>query len=192
MTKGPQLLEPGVGPSKLHLAVMKPIFKLKAQLTSQKSLAKQYADHRRWIIDTTRPLKEAQKQKRILISPTRAIEDSSRFWSIYMTLEHLATVEVGLTGIIKDLTHGKKPSTVVRTEDVKPSANAGPQAEKAFISLTSRSSRQLKELPVERGGETHVHPWFGPMTAHQWLTLRTVHLSVHIAQIKKILRELRS
>ena len=190
MKDSPKLQNPGAGVPASQLFFLKLYFGLKCRLSSQKSLASDYQKHRKWIIETIRLLKEKEKSKQVLISPTMALEDSSRNWSIFQTLEHLTIVDTGLTGIIKDLTALRTPSTIVRTKDVKPSDNPGPSAEKTFISLTSRSTRQLRELPVERGGPTHAHPWFGELDAHQWLALRTVHLSVHIRQMKKILTQL--
>jgi hypothetical protein len=32
------------------------------------------------------------------------------------------------------------------------------------------------------------HPWFGPITAHQWNWLMGIHQSIHRKQIEEILR----
>ena len=36
----------------------------------------------------------------------------------------------------------------------------------------------------------HVHPWFGPMTAHDWHCLAAIHSWVHRRQIERVVKKL--
>src|SRR5207344_2733691 len=61
-----------------------------------------------------------QLAQRVLIRRIRAIEDSSRNWSVAMTVEHLNIVGNGVRQIIAELRAGRVPERVTRVQDVKP------------------------------------------------------------------------
>jgi hypothetical protein len=46
----------------------------------------------------------------------------------------------------------------------------------------------MEGLTIERkGGATLRHPWFGPLSAFQWLCLSATHMRIHRQQIERIL-----
>lgn len=130
--------------------------------------------------------------ERILVDPIRGLEDSSRFWSIQMTLEHLCIVgdEIG-KGIIL-LSQGKRPEKVADTAAVKPfGVQSFDQTWQYFQSMKNDHIKEINAQVVDRKS-THTlsHPWFGPFTCHQWNWMLGVHAGIHRTQIMQILKKI--
>jgi hypothetical protein len=130
--------------------------------------------------------------QKILIPRIRGIEDSSRFWSVSMTLEHLMIVGRGMSKIIQLLGNGKYPNIEVKTANVKPLGHANPERIredfKQFLKefaedMNARSGDHASELKWK-------HPWFGGITPFQWHALAGIHQSIHRRQIQEILKKL--
>ena len=126
----------------------------------------------------------------VLIRRIRGIEDSSRNWSVYMTLDHLRIVNDGIARVIALITEGKTPSHKTRIEDVKPSPTAGEDT----IAEFEESVRKLREV-CHRGAEgnqetTHDHPWFGPLNFKGWHAMAAMHIEIHRRQLEHILKAL--
>ena len=134
------------------------------------------------------PISEEQGRQPVLIRRIRGIEDSSRHWSLYMTLDHLRIVNHGIAGIIRALTRDETseiPATTIA--DVKPSPDAGPDQVQAFqetCGLYLSTIERIEDLNTQR---RHPHPWFGPMNAFAWHGLAAGHMSIHRNQIVRIL-----
>ena len=64
--------------------------------------------------------------QRVLIKRFPGIEDSSRHWSLAMTVEHLNIVGPALMGVIASLRAGKTPAGAARVADVKPKGELEP------------------------------------------------------------------
>jgi hypothetical protein len=126
--------------------------------------------------------------KPILIPRVWGIEDSSRNWSIYMTLAHLIMVHDTIADIIEHLAAGQSYAREVRTADVKPGYGCDAATVDRFQQgLTSYLARtSLPSNLCTRA--THVHPWFGPLNAHQWHCLAALHETIHRRQIERIVR----
>lgn len=138
-------------------------------------------------------LTDEQLTSRILIPRLRGIEDSSRYWSVAMTLEHLVIVGTGLTGIIKSLGANIVPPIKVNTASVKPKGEHEPQTDindfRRFAGSTRMVIEQATRLPVSRIHKLD-HPWFGPFDALQWQWMLGVHGVIHYRQIKAITAQL--
>ena len=139
-------------------------------------------------------LTDTQLTTRILIPRLQGIEDSSRYWSIAMTREHLVIVGNGLTGIIKSLGNNIVPPVKVNTASVKPKGEHAPQTDindfRQFATTTRPAITQAIRLPVSRLHKLD-HPWFGPFDALQWQWLLATHGVIHYRQIKAIAAQLR-
>ncbi len=142
-------------------------------------------------------LSSDQLSTQVLISPTRGLEDSSRYWSVAMTLEHINIVSTGMHGLIHSLLNDKVPSGEISTADVKPPV--GVAAAESVEKFKNTYEKTLADLmAIEKNPETanklfraeykKAHPWFGPMTAAQWFWLIGMHQGIHLQQIKKILK----
>lgn len=126
----------------------------------------------------------------VLVPKLRGIEDSSRFWSIAMTLDHLMIVgkAIGQTSIL--LSEEKKPTQKADLAAVKPIPAERKLEIVEEFSLFSRSWGQkiLREIKNRNSKSTHFHPWFGEIDANQWFWLLGVHQGIHRKQIEEIIR----
>jgi len=125
--------------------------------------------------------------ERVLIRRFPGIEDSSRYWSAAMTVEHLNIVGTGIRHAIAVLRRGEVPTGPARIEDVKPKGEVEPTTVRAeFVQLLADFA-SVKEPPIPRGeGPRYTHPWFGLMDAYQWHCLVCVHQGLHRKQIEAI------
>lgn len=128
------------------------------------------------------------RTKRVLVSPLRGLEDSSRHWSMVMVLEHLLTVGEGIKVIFERLARGHAPGLTLSTAAVKPSGHESAEAIlRRFEIFSATCMRDLAMLTEKPNLEvTQVHPWFGPFNARQWHWLLGAHAGIHYQQIKKI------
>lgn len=143
--------------------------------------------------DPTLNSRDAQLlEKPILVPPMSGIEDSSRNWSVVMALEHLMTVGQGMTAIITELKDGHVPDTVVDTAKVKPSQKL--RAKDAVAEFTRFLAETHSRVSADEGDKKSKarlnHPWFGPITAHQWNWLLASHQLIHRKQIEQIILRL--
>ena len=146
----------------------------------------------RMLLDLGAGYAEEQLTRRILVPPQIGLEDSSRYWSYAMLLEHLVIMGRAVTEVIVELTHGRRRSTPVRTADLKP---AGGQSAAAEIEEFDRLIESFRQRTLNETGDRDSvtrfqHPWFGPLTAKQWISFVPFHQRIHIRQARRILRSL--
>lgn len=134
-------------------------------------------------------LTHEELERRVLVPRLPGLEDSSRYWSVAMTLEHLNIVTPAITEAIVELSHGRRPPVEADTAKVKPrGALSGADAAREFRAVHAAARDRLaRDLGDRRTRATHRHPWFGPFTAHQWHWLLPNHLRIHERQIEAIL-----
>jgi hypothetical protein len=126
--------------------------------------------------------------ERVLIPRLRGLEDSSRYWSVYMTLEHLRIVNESITGVIRTLTQGNVPPGRVSTAEVKPREGAGSEAVRPYEASCEGYLQLLSLAASMRTNVRYPHPWFGPLDAHGWYAMGAMHMGIHAAQIREILQ----
>jgi hypothetical protein len=130
---------------------------------------------------------EGKRDERVLVPRMRGIEDSSRFWSINETLEHVMITGVPMRGVIAALAAGKTSDYVVRIENFKPQGKyAGGDARPDFKKFLAETADLLSPLKVEDEGPTHRHPWLGEFNALQWSWLLAGHSGIHLNQLVAI------
>ena len=144
------------------------------------------ADHR--ILALVRALNPADAALRVLIPRPRRLEDSSRYWSVYMTLEHLVIVDTGICKGIESLAAGIVPAGTVSIAAVKPSPTAGADTVERFEAVVRDYLARVDVLPDLRSKVTYRHPWFGALTALGWHRLAAIHHGIHRKQIERIIR----
>lgn len=180
-----ELAKPGAGLPAIERFVANRLIRAQA-LRSRSKIAAMLEQETHAILSACELLDDDQAKKQVLIDRFIGIEDSSRNWSVFMTLQHLCIVNAGMQAIIESLTGGESFDQTVRIEDVKPDADAGPE----FVDRFSKSSKQLQQTVSQieslKTGRTHTHPWFGDINAKQWYTLAAVHTQIHRKQIEKI------
>lgn len=137
-------------------------------------------------------LTNEQLFRKVLVPSIPGLEDSSRYWSIAMTLEHLAIVGHGISMIIEDLTQGRKPAVEIDIARLKPLGLQTP--EQALETYKAFCFERIAKLDDNLGNInseiTKKHPWFGEMDAQQWMWLLASHHMIHYQQIKEIKKQL--
>ncbi len=139
-------------------------------------------------------LSDAQLTTKILVPPQPGLEDSSRYWSAAMLLEHLIIVGEAVRGGILSLSKGVVPNRKPDTAKVKPKGAATPteivEAYKKF------SSTVMAEIDRDIGDKdsklVYAHPWMGPFTCRQWHWLLPTHQAIHLRQLREIVKGLRN
>lgn len=141
------------------------------------------------VLELVKPLSETERSTRVLIDRFPGIEDSSRYWSVAMAVEHLIIVGSACAQGIVLLSHGKVPPSEARIENVKPNGALKPmELESAYTGFLADYSDKLNTQVGDRKSKTtHRHPWLGPMTSAQWNWLMSTHQGLHRHQIQLIL-----
>ncbi len=189
----PKLAPPGAGipwPLKLILRYfMKPFV---ASRTPWEVSEKRFVRINQKILSEIEGLTEEQLSKKILVPPMRGLEDSSRFWSIKMVIEHLVIVSSQMIKIIPLLSNGQVPNGKADTATVKPFGQMTVnETMNLFKKLTTRDFENLvSNISNKKSQTTFTHPWFGPMTAQEWYWLLPGHHALHLKQIKAIKKSL--
>lgn len=190
-SKSPALAPPGAGIPAIERLIGGSLFALRRRFGTTQSFSTQFQRERALIADLyQRPQSSpALLSQRILIPRLRGLEDSSRYWSVHMTLDHLRIVNLGIARVISTLCSGQSPGRIVGTAEVKPS----PDVTSSIIpDYESSCDRLLATVAAHTALKTmlkHPHPWFGPLDAHGWHAMSAMHMGIHRAQIARILLE---
>lgn len=143
------------------------------------------------ILDLAVHLPPDQVRKPVLIPRLPGMEDSSRNWSVAMTLEHLVIVGQQIQAGIIALSRGAVPDGKADVAAVKPQDNRGIESIESFRSFLDDYCYALQEKVENRESDTTFeHPWFGELTARQWCALAALHQGIHRRQIQSILKRL--
>lgn len=159
-----------------------------ARLADRERALERFHGEAERVVSLVTPLTEEEGRRPVLVKRLRGMEDSSRYWSPYMIVQHLVIVDRAMLMMIRLISSGKTTDRKSGTADVKPSPNAGPEAVDEFRTLLVRWQETLSEIPDLRGGSRHPHPWFGPLNAHEWLAVAAQHHGIHRRQMEMVLR----
>lgn len=130
---------------------------------------------------------DATLARRVLIKRLRGLEDSSRHWSPEMVLEHLVITGEMFTDYVVALSNGRSVEDRRGIADIKPRGELGRAVVAQFVEVHEAiPTRLAKEAGPLRDGPTHLHPWFGKLTALDWLSLTAVHLGLHEKQWRAV------
>ncbi len=186
----PKLAPPGAGLPGIELWAARFIFARRLRRGSRETFAAEFAAERKRVRELVHGLAPQDASQRVLIPRLRGLEDSSRYWSVWMTLEHLRIIHDGVSGIIKSLASGVVPPGAASTARVKPrvdvTAAVTAEYEKSCDNLIATIAA-VQELNTK---EKYPHPWFGPLNAFGWHALAANHLAIHRKQIEAILERL--
>ncbi|MFO0823994.1 MAG: hypothetical protein U0792_12930 [Gemmataceae bacterium] len=186
----PKLQAPGAGLPWIELLVAKYlIFPRACRKLTWASAAQQFQDEGAKVLAMWDATPAEKLGERVLVRRIAGMEDSSRHWSVAMTVEHLTMVGSGIRGVIGQLRRGEVPNATARTADFKPKGTAPhPEVHAAFVQLLADATASTQaEPPIPRGvGPRFPQPWFGPLDAHQWHCLLGFHQGIHRHQIERI------
>ena len=189
----PNLAPPGAGipfPQKLLLRfIVRPLV---AGREDPAKSRKRFERLHEKIRETYLQIPESKRELKVLVPSQRGLEDSSRYWSAAMVLEHLEIVGSGVGDLIISLSNGQVPGEKVDTALVKP---PGVKSHDEALASFDRFRADLMPRLQDRIGNLNsplrkVHQWFGPFTARQWYWLLGIHAGIHLQQLGAIRRSL--
>ncbi len=184
----PELAPPGAGLPKVELFFARLLFHWTRKRTSREQATVKFTRCRDEILALVRGCDAVSGARRVLISRLPGLEDSSRYWSVFMTLDHLRIVNDAVAGAIGALVAGQVPPRVASTATVKPDADVDLTAVAAFEESCRRFEQCVAAAPDLRTEVKYAHPWFGPLDAAGWHVMAGFHLNLHRKQIEAILR----
>ena len=183
----PQLGAPGAGLPKVELWIARWLFGRRRRRATREEATALFEKERQRIEELVRDLPTEVASKRVLIPRPRGLEDSSRYWSVFMVLDHLRIINHGITETIRLLASGQTPSRVASTAAVKPSPKAGPDSLAGFERTCEQFERCVSAVSDLRTAKKYAHPWFGPLDGAGWHLIAGVHMGLHRGQIETIL-----
>lgn len=183
----PQLQAPGAGIPTFERLWSGLMIRARSRVTSRDQSMELFQKERATLLQLAESCSPADGAKPVLIKRIRGIEDSSRFWSMFMTLHHLQLVNQGIGGIIQSLCNGVAVGDETLIADVKPTPAADVSMIELFDQGCANYSHTLSECANLRTKIKHRHPWFGMFDAKDWHTLAAMHMLVHRWQIELIL-----
>jgi uncharacterized damage-inducible protein DinB len=186
----PQLETPGSGLPPLELLIGKVGFALYRSMSSRQGATARFKSESQQLISLATSVSEEVGKQRVLIKRITGIEDSSRFWSVFMVLDHLVIVDKLTIKIMENLSMEKKFSQKIRIEDIKPQPERGKEVIDEFQALIGDYVSCLEEITDWRLKQYHTHPWFGPLNVYGWHCFATLHHFIHRRQLHRIIQTL--
>jgi len=183
----PQLAPPGAGLPFPENLIARCLLGAKRLTGNSGEFTAQFIRERETIHGLIENLDENTLSRRVLIRRPRGLEDSSRNWSVLMTLDHLRIVHLAFIGVIATLAREEVLEGVASTAAVKPDPAVGMNVIGEYESSCDALLKTLAGVKNFRTRARYPHPWFGPMDAHGWHALAGGHMSIHRMQIERIL-----
>jgi len=184
ITKKPELAPPGAGLPWPELVVGRFLFAITRRRGDLESFVAKFQQERDRIQKRSAATDLADRSSRVLIPRLQGMEDSSRFWSLWMVLDHLRMTNQIFAMVVGELCQGRIPAKKANTADVKPDPLAGIEVEKEFEDSCQEWLRMVHSSPDLQTKAKYAHPWFGPLDALGWCALAAMHMGIHRAQIE--------
>lgn len=186
----PQLAAPGAGLPGIELQIARVLFVLRAWTNDRHQIDALFRRERSMVADWVKACPAGRLGERVLIPRPRGLEDSSRHWSVLMTLDHLRIVNLACASIIRELSEGRVPAGKASTADVKPSPDVTAEVIATYEVSCDEVLAAVASAKDLDDSARFPHPWFGPMSARRWHVLAAVHLGLHRKQLEAIVRVL--
>jgi hypothetical protein len=187
MTEEPKLAPPGAGLPAPERFIGSLMVHWGRWRTSRSQAIENFARSREEILRLVQRCDAVAGEQRVLIRRLPGLEDSSRYWSVFMTLDHLRIVNDAMAGAIRALVAGQVPKTEASTAAVKPGAKIGAAVIAAFEDSCRNLERVVADAPDLATQAKYAHPWFGPLDAAGWHFMAGFHMNLHRRQIEAIL-----
>lgn len=186
----PKLDKPGAGLPFFEWAVAKYILLPRLfKNTNKEQALRFFSTEAEKIIALSMDLDLEKLSQRCLIPRLAGLEDSSRYWSVAMTLDHLIIVSDSMRKLIVGLSTGGSNFKRRGTADVKPNIDVDAVTiRSAFKEMTENFVKDIGATNIDAFPDaTHPHPWFGEQNASHWLTIAGAHMRIHRQQVEAIL-----
>jgi DinB superfamily len=182
----PKLAPPGAGLPTTELSIARMIFAYRRWTSSREALNARFQSERERIRVLLRRCDGDKGSRRVLIQRVRGLEDSSRHWSVWMTLDHLRIVHLEIARVIGALAQGKVAEGTASTAAVKPTTEVNADIVDAYEHSCDAVLSIVAASPNLKTTVRYPHPWFGPLTAAGWHALVVGHLKIHRKQVERI------
>ncbi|MEZ0299733.1 MAG: hypothetical protein ACAI35_25035 [Candidatus Methylacidiphilales bacterium] len=186
----PKLDAPGAGLPALEHMIANMLFSWSCLSGSQAGFTRAFQAERERVVALARLCDSESGARRVLIRRLPGLEDSSRYWSVFMTLEHLCLMHEGISRAITSLGNDVVPSIKASTAAIKPSPNVDERTIEKFERSCDKVLKTAESLPSLRTKVRYEHPWFGALDAYGWYAMAPFHLRLHRKQIEVIHRGL--
>lgn len=190
VTVQPKLESSGAGLPAFELAWLRILFRYACRVISLNAGLKWFKFEARRLVVLTGKVSTTQATVPVLIDRVVGLEDSSRYWSVFLVLDHLRIVDEGISQIMTTLTDDRLFGQEVRIQALKPSPQSDSDTVSRFLKAVDDYEVTVTRLGILGRRVRHPHPWFGPMTAHEWHFLAAIHHRVHRRQLERIVRKL--
>jgi CO dehydrogenase nickel-insertion accessory protein CooC1 len=188
----PKLAPPGAGLPWPELYIARLLFGFRRATGSRAEFAARFQSEREEIRRLIANVTDEERARRVLIDRVRGLEDSSRYWSIWMTLDHLRIIHGVIDLTLRALANGKKIDRVASTADVKPDPNVTALVVAEYEASCDALVETAQSIANLRTTARYRHPWFGELDAAGWHALSATHLAIHRKQIAQIREKLES
>ncbi len=182
----PRLAAPGAGLPPVELLIARLIFKWNRWTQNREKVNARFAAERAIIQNLVTNCRPDAAATRVLIKRVPGLEDSSRYWSLWMTLEHLRIIHGGIARTIKSLAKGVVPPGKASTAKVKPADTVTAAVVEAYEKSCDDLLSTVATVPDLRTRARFEHPWFGPLDASGWHAMAASHIAIHRVQIQRI------
>jgi hypothetical protein len=183
----PQLAPPGAGLPAAELRIARLLFAWRRWRGSRATFNARFEQERSRIAGLVRSCDDATAARRVLIERPRGLEDSSRYWSVWMTLDHLRIVNAQIAQLIHSLARGVVPPGKADTARVKPSATVTASVVAEYEESCDAILKAAATAPSLKTRARFAHPWFGPLDASGWHGMAAGHMGIHRVQLERIL-----
>lgn len=184
----PQLAPSGAGLPFPENLIARILLGLKRSTGTPQSFTAKFVAERARIRSLLAGRDDGALSRRVLIPRPRGLEDSSRHWSVWMTLDHLRIVHHAFTDVLDSLANERVPKGKVSTAAVKPDAQVTASVVEEYEASCDALLATIGRMRNFKTRARYAHPWFGPMDAHGWLALSGGHMAIHRVQIERILQ----
>lgn len=182
----PKLAPPGAGLPGVELFVARVLFKWRLATHNRQHFDEGFSRERGLVRRLISGCDAETGARRVLIDRLRGLEDSSRYWSVWMTLDQLRIVQVSIARTIGQLLSGKVPAGKASTAAVKPSPNTTIEIIPEYEASCDAVVKAAGDVTGLKTKARYAHPWFGPLDAAGWHALAAGHFQIHRKQIEKI------
>jgi hypothetical protein len=183
----PRLAPPGAGLPAVELFFARLMVRWQSKRTSRQESAHLFASEREALLNLAAGKADSLLAKPALIKRLPGLEDSSRNWSVLMTLDHLRIVNDQIAMVIGLLAQGKTPSSPASTAAVKPSPDVDATVIESFKTTCLHFENTVASISNLATPLKFPHPWFGPMDGAAWHFMAAFHMRLHRKQIEQIL-----